>query len=31
MGWDRLVEYLTGWAMFDAWCLDHEQEDSREP
>jgi hypothetical protein len=26
MGWDKLIEYLAGWAMFDAWCLDHEQE-----
>ena len=26
MGWERLLEYLTGWEFFDAWCLDHEQE-----
>lgn len=27
MGWERLIEYLTGWAMFDSWCLDHERDD----
>ena len=30
MGWERLLEYLTGWAFFDAWCLDHPQEEESE-
>lgn len=27
MGWAQLIHYLTGWSLFDSWCLDHEQED----